>query len=169
MLALAVASALAKSLTLKFFMWWARRCQASYPVPVTGLVCFGLMACDLCIVDPEHYTSAVAVIRCQNKEQVKIGDKGIKNFTGLKESSFQNFEGDNLDGWMTCDFMSFQTVFQEYQDDVWMIMNGCVQWNSIYDWEDFTSSEERTCSAKSVGQCWDSMLNESDLLQNEKT
>ena len=31
-------SALAKSLTLKFFMWWARRCQASYPVPVTGLV-----------------------------------------------------------------------------------------------------------------------------------
>ena len=31
------AAALAKS--LKFFMWWARRCQASYPVPVTGLVC----------------------------------------------------------------------------------------------------------------------------------
>ena len=40
-LALAAASALAKSLTLKFFMWWARRCQASYPVPVTGLVFFG--------------------------------------------------------------------------------------------------------------------------------
>ena len=32
------ASALAKSLMLKFFMWWARRCQASYPVAVTGLV-----------------------------------------------------------------------------------------------------------------------------------
>ena len=27
-----------KVFTLKFFMWWARRCQASYPVPVTGLV-----------------------------------------------------------------------------------------------------------------------------------
>ena len=25
---------------LKFFMWWARRCQASFPVPVTGLVSF---------------------------------------------------------------------------------------------------------------------------------
>ena len=37
-LALALASALAKSLMLSFFMWWARRCQASYPVPVTGLV-----------------------------------------------------------------------------------------------------------------------------------
>ena len=36
--AAAAASALAKSLTLKFFMCWARRCQASYPVPVTGLV-----------------------------------------------------------------------------------------------------------------------------------
>ena len=37
-----------------------------------------------------------------------------------------------MDGWMTCDFTSFLTVFQSYQDDVWMIMKGCVQWNSIY-------------------------------------
>ena len=36
------------------------------------------------------------------------------------------------DGWMTCDFRSFLTVFQSYQDDVWMIMRGCVQWNSVY-------------------------------------
>ena len=36
------------------------------------------------------------------------------------------------DGWMTCDFTSFLTVFQSYQDDVWMIMKGCVQWNSVY-------------------------------------
>ena len=34
---------LAKSLTLKFFMWWARLCQASYPVPVTGLVSVTLL------------------------------------------------------------------------------------------------------------------------------
>ena len=27
-----------------------------------------------------------------------------------------------MDGWMTCDFMSFLTVFQSYQDDVQMIM-----------------------------------------------
>ena len=26
---------------LKFFMRWARRCQAGYPVPVTGLVVLG--------------------------------------------------------------------------------------------------------------------------------
>ena len=32
------ALALAKCLAFKFFMWWARRCQASYPVPVIGLV-----------------------------------------------------------------------------------------------------------------------------------
>ena len=36
------------------------------------------------------------------------------------------------DGWMTCDFTSFLTVFQSYQDDVWMVMKGCVQWNSVY-------------------------------------
>ena len=37
-----------------------------------------------------------------------------------------------MDGWMTCNFTSFLTVFQSYQDDVWMIMKGCVQWNSVY-------------------------------------
>ena len=37
-----------------------------------------------------------------------------------------------MGGWMTCDFTSFLTVFQSYQDDVRMIMKGCVQWNSIY-------------------------------------
>ena len=53
---------------------------------------------------------------------------------------------------MTCDFTSFSTIFQSYQDDVRMIMKGCVQWNSVYGWEDFTSSEDRTRSARSVGQ-----------------
>ena len=32
-----------------------------------------------------------------------------------------------MDGWMTCDFTSFSTVFQSYQDDGQMIMKGCVQ------------------------------------------
>ena len=32
-----------------------------------------------------------------------------------------------------------------------MIMKGCVQWNSVYGW-DFISSEDRTRSARSVGQ-----------------
>ena len=55
-------------------------------------------------------------------------------------------------GWMTYDFTSFLTVFQSYQDDVWMIMKGCVQWNSVYGWEDFSSSEDQTRSTRSVGQ-----------------
>ena len=33
------------------------------------------------------------------------------------------------DGWMTCDFTSFSTVFHSYQDDGQMIMIGSVQWN----------------------------------------
>ena len=57
-----------------------------------------------------------------------------------------------MDGWMTCDFTSFLTVFQSYQDVVGMIMRGCVQWNSVYGWEDFNLSEDRTRSARSVGQ-----------------
>ena len=30
---------------------------------------------------------------------------------------------------MTCDFISFSTVFQSYQDDERLIMKGCVQLN----------------------------------------
>ena len=57
-----------------------------------------------------------------------------------------------MDGWMTCDFTSFLTVFQSYQDNVWMTLKGCVQWNSVYGCKDFISSEDRTQSARSVGQ-----------------
>ena len=33
---------------------------------------------------------------------------------------------------MNCDFTSFSTVFQSYQDDARLIVKGCVQWNSLY-------------------------------------
>ena len=33
---------------------------------------------------------------------------------------------------LTCDFMSFSTVFQSYQDSELVIMKGCEQWNSVY-------------------------------------
>ena len=36
-------------------------------------------------------------------------------------------------GWMTCNFSSFSTVFQSYQDDGQVIIEGCVQLNPIYD------------------------------------
>ena len=37
-----------------------------------------------------------------------------------------------LVGWIICDFTSYSTVFQLYQDDDRMIMKGFVQWNPIY-------------------------------------
>ena len=49
-----------------------------------------------------------------------------------------------MDGWMTCAFTSFSTVFQSYQDDGWMIMKGCVQLNPVYGLEDFVWSGART-------------------------
>ena len=56
------------------------------------------------------------------------------------------------DGWMICDFTSFLTVFQSYQDDDLIRMKSCVQWNFVYSWEDFASSGDRTQTARSVGQ-----------------
>ena len=31
----------------------------------------------------------------------------------------------------------FLTVFQLYQDDVWVIMKGYVQWNLVFGWKDY--------------------------------
>ena len=38
----------------------------------------------------------------------------------------------SMNGWMACDFTSFSTIFQSYQDDVRVIMKGCVQENLVY-------------------------------------
>ena len=46
------------------------------------------------------------------------------------------YEASWFNGWMTCGFMSFSTVFQPYQDVEQVIMKGCVQWNTIYNWKD---------------------------------
>ena len=59
---------------------------------------------------------------------------------------------EEMNEWITCNFTSFSTVFQSYLDDGRLIMKGCVQWNSIYGWEDFASSKDRTRSTRSVGQ-----------------
>ena len=40
-----------------------------------------------------------------------------------------NFNIYKTDGWMTYNFTSLSTVFQSYQDDERLIMEGCVQWN----------------------------------------
>ena len=46
-----------------------------------------------------------------------------------------------MDGWMDgLQFYILLTLFQSYQDDGRLIMHGCVQWNSVYGWEDFASS-----------------------------
>ena len=34
---------------------------------------------------------------------------------------------------MSCDFMSYLTACQSYQDDSWVVMKGYEQWNPIYD------------------------------------
>ena len=52
----------------------------------------------------------------------------------------------------TCNFTSFSTVFQLYQDDERLIMIGCVQWNAVNGKEDFASSGDQTRSSRSVGQ-----------------
>ena len=49
-----------------------------------------------------------------------------------------------MDGWRTCDFTSFSTVFQSYQDDERLTLKGCVQWNSVYGVEDFALRGDRT-------------------------
>ena len=35
--------------------------------------------------------------------------------------------GESNQGWITCNFTSFSTVFRSYQDDEGMMMKGCVR------------------------------------------
>ena len=53
-----------------------------------------------------------------------VFDTNIAVFSSFTYSS-------DWDGWKTCCFMTFSTVFQSYQDDEWVIMKGCVQWNPV--------------------------------------
>ena len=57
----------------------------------------------------------------------------LTSFSGkISISDIIKFCASNDDGWMICDFTSFSTVLQSYQDDGRMIMKGCVQWNPVY-------------------------------------
>ena len=49
-----------------------------------------------------------------------------------------------MDGWMVCNFTPFSTVFQSYQEDGWVIMKDCVQWNLVYGWKDYRLKGSRT-------------------------
>ena len=48
-----------------------------------------------------------------------------KVFAHSQSKFFVSVVRTEMDGWMTCNFTSFLTVFQSYQDNVWMIMKGC--------------------------------------------
>ena len=78
-----------------------------------GCLCFALLLLGLSVPDFVIYGL------CYNMTDLA--------FIRLKQLACE------MDGWMTSDFKSFSTVFQSYQDDVWMILKGCVQLNSIYN------------------------------------
>ena len=56
----------------------------------------------------------------------KISGDDPESFSKKASSDYK------MDGWLTCYFTFFLTVFQSYQDDEWMIMKGCEQLNLVY-------------------------------------
>ena len=56
---------------------------------------------------------------------------------GLRKYSLFNMLYIRIKELMTCNFTSFSTVFQIYQDGGMVIMKSCVQWSPVYDWKDF--------------------------------
>ena len=57
-----------------------------------------------------------------------------------------------MDGWMICEFTSFSTVFQSYQDDGQTIMKSCVQWNLFTVEKILPRAVLELGTARSVGQ-----------------
>ena len=56
------------------------------------------------------------------KNKIKYPDSRRSNSNELSQRAL-----DKVDGWKTCKFTSFFTVFQSYQDNGWVIINDCVQ------------------------------------------
>ena len=61
----------------------------------------------------------------------------MKNYAHMLHSIKKNSTFSLKDRGMTCNFMSFSTVFQSYQDHGWVIMKGCMQWNLVYGWNEY--------------------------------
>ena len=57
--------------------------------------------------------------------ELRISDL-CRNTVELKSKRVPSRAKNTLDRWMTCDFTSFPTIFQSYQDNERLIMNGCV-------------------------------------------
>ena len=52
----------------------------------------------------------------------------VKDGKMLEDRFMESYEDfDPMNGWMICDFTSFSTVFQSYQDAGRMKVRGCVQ------------------------------------------
>ena len=58
--------------------------------------------------------------------QSLVGASAIKNFPKCKKNT------STTDGPMSCNFTSLLTVFQTYQDDGMLIMEGCMQQISTF-------------------------------------
>ena len=102
----------------------------------------------------KRFQSSVNVHRTRSFSGADIGsdhDLVMMTFRVRLKKTKRPIPVKTLDGWHAI-LRPFSTVFQSYQDDGRLIMKGCVQWNSIYCWENFHSSEDRTRSARSVGQ-----------------
>ena len=76
---------------------------------------YGIIYSRLLAFTPGFYPPAFS----NNKNGRHLGARKNSHLTSAK-TFFFSFEG--MDGWMTCDFTSFSTVFQSLQDDVRMIM-----------------------------------------------
>ena len=70
----------------------------------------------------------------------KLGYRGKVDLICVEETPGMDYYKDHLfalsrfriDGWITCNFTSFSTVFQSYKDDGRVIVKDCAQLNPIY-------------------------------------
>ena len=84
-----------------------------------------------CPLDPRAPTRALII--CTSNNYSNHPNKFKKNHMKTSVAVLTKLHWTKwMDGWMICDFTSFSTVFQSYQDDGQMIMKGCVQWNLVY-------------------------------------
>lgn len=74
------------------------------------------------------------------------------NYMACHISNHESAYQEKTDGWMTCSFTPFLTVFQIYWDN----FRGWYWWNPVMDWKDekiFAPAGLKPRTARSAGQC----------------
>ena len=89
------------------------------------------------------YRGRKTTVQQQQQQHTHTPSERESSFGALQQNPQPDLYGTNR--WMTCEFTSFLTIFQSYQDHIIrVITKSCVQRNPVYGWRGFRLNRIQT-------------------------